>query len=172
MQYCPNCSAYQHDTGVKRCPKCGFDLTSHRETVKEVETVESSTRFDLSRYDESHPCPKCGSPTRIMDMDIDLKVEGERISIHGLKLMGGEITKKPVTMCSFHIVGRECSEGHKFYSDYTYRPRPLCPVCYDTMMKYGSSLFSCTRCNKHFPVRSWPEPDPGIVLLDEGWERT
>lgn len=101
---------------------------------------------------------------------MELPVEGKRISIRGLKLMGGDITKRVVTQVTYDISGRECREGHKFFSSASSKIRPLCPVCYHPMVRYGSSLLSCTRCNKHYPINDWPDPDPMEVLRDDGWE--
>jgi hypothetical protein len=171
MQYCPNCSAYQYDQGAKRCSKCGFDLSSYIKPKAAIdEKAPEKKTPNLARYDESEPCRLCGSPTKAVRGSYDMKVEGSRMSIYGIKLMGGEITKKPSTLFTFDIQGRECSNGHLFYQDFEYRSRALCPVCYDPMMRYGSSLYSCSRCNKHFPVQSWPDPDPVSVLRDKGWE--
>lgn len=115
-------------------------------------------------------CGICGGPTRDIRGDIEISVEGERISIQGLKLMGGNITKTTVTQYTYQITGYECKEEHRFFSDFKCRVRPLCPVCYDPMMKYGSSLMSCSRCNKHFPIQNWVQPDEHEVLLMNGWE--
>ncbi|MGA1847707.1 MAG: hypothetical protein ACMUHB_00070 [Thermoplasmatota archaeon] len=171
MQYCPNCSAFQYDQGAKRCSKCGFDFSSYdKPAPKKDGKAKEKPSPDLSRFDESEPCRICGSPTKEVHGTYEMKVEGGRMSIYGIKLMGGEITKKPSTLFTFEIEGRECSEGHQFFKDFEHRSRALCPVCYDPMMRYGSSLYSCSRCNKHFPVQSWPEPDPVEVLMDKGWE--
>jgi len=171
MQYCPNCSAYQYDQGAKRCEKCGFDLSGHCKPKPEKDGKAGEKKApNLTGFHASEPCAICGSPTRDIHGTYEMKVEGGRISIHGVRLMGGEITKKPSTLFIFEIEGRECSEGHRFFKDFEYRSRALCPVCFDPMMRYGSSLYSCSRCNKHFPVQSWPEPDPVSVLRDNGWE--
>ncbi|MGA1866443.1 MAG: hypothetical protein ACMUFK_03125 [Thermoplasmatota archaeon] len=171
MQYCPNCSAYQYDLNAERCRKCGFDLTAHTakaatDTVKE-ETPKKKTG---ASFDQRVPCRLCGSPTKKYEGDHEVPVEGKRISIRGLKLMGGDITKRTVTQITYSLSGYECQEGHKLYRSVSYRVRLLCPMCYHPMMKYGASLISCPNCNKHFPVNEWPEPDPMDVLHDEGWQ--
>ncbi|MBN1390203.1 MAG: hypothetical protein JXA22_06135 [Candidatus Thermoplasmatota archaeon] len=171
MQYCPNCSAYQYDGNAEKCRKCGFDLTTQKakvssDIVKEGPPKERSERS----FDARVPCMLCGSPTKAFDGEHDIPVEGRRISINGLKLMGGDITKKTVTQITYTLSGYECQGGHKLYSSVTYRVRQLCPLCYHPMFRYGSSLISCTRCNKHFPLNDWPKPDPMALLQGDGWE--
>lgn len=171
MRYCPNCSAYQHDTESELCPKCGFDVKTHRELQEAVPEEKKKEPKDLSRYDDSKPCRICGSPTREIHKELQVSVEGSRINMYGIKLMGGEITKRTATRIDYEIVGRECAEGHLFYGDVSYKKRPICPLCYDPLMIYGTSLFSCSRCSKHFPMGDWPDPDPEETLKEEGWEQ-
>ena len=168
MLYCPNCCAYQYDAGATSCRKCGYDFSLHKE--KKVQEKKEEVKKNIQGFDDSVPCRICGSPTRILEKEMELKVEGDRINISGLKLMGGEITKRTASSVEYHIWGRECSEGHPFYGDVGFRIRQLCPMCYGQMMKYGSSLYSCSRCNKHFPINDWPDPDPEETLRNEGWE--
>ena len=172
MLYCPNCSAYQHDKETTSCGRCGFDFSAHIKTPSEViEEKRPNQKKVLEQFfNTDRPCSTCGGPTRDIRGDVEISVEGERISIQGLKLMGGDITKATVTQYTYQINGYECKEEHRFFSDFKCRVRPLCPVCYDPMMKYGSSLMSCARCNKHFPIQSWVQPDEYEVLLMNGWE--
>ena len=171
MQYCPNCSAFQYDQNAERCPKCGFDLTTANQNVTTIPEEDLPKKKVEPGFDPKKPCETCGSPTRPVNGEIEVPVEGERISIRGLKLMGGDITKRVVTQITYDISGYECREGHKFFSRAESKVRPLCPVCYHPMIKYGSSLLSCTRCNRHYPVNDWPDPDPMEVLDQEGWQR-
>jgi hypothetical protein len=172
MLYCPNCSAYQHDKAATSCSRCGFDFSGHTNTTPEVIDDDGPGKMKIPDqfFDKDRPCSICGSPTRDISGDVEISVEGERISIRGLKLMGGDITKTAMTQYTYQITGYECKEEHRFFSDFKCRVRPLCPVCYDPMMKYGSSLMSCTRCDKHFPVQGWAQPDEYEVLLMNGWE--
>ncbi|MFO8051314.1 MAG: hypothetical protein R6V01_06405 [Thermoplasmatota archaeon] len=171
MRYCPNCSAYQEDTGNEICAKCGFDLKHYREDrEKKAEEIKGGPEKDQSGYDTSFPCRICGSPTRPLRTQVEVTVEGKRIGIYGVKLMGGEITKPTATRIEYEIQGRECSQGHLFYDDVGYRKKPICPLCFDPLMVYGTSLYSCSRCNKHFPMDDWTDPDPERALRDEGWE--
>jgi hypothetical protein len=170
MLYCPNCSAYLYDPGSETCDKCGYDLSSYTEQVPEPDLdVPGRKKVPDVSFSVRKPCKRCGAPTKDIRGEIEINVEGTRMSIYGLKLMGGEITKVPLTQYTYSIDGYECKEGHKFFNEFKCRIRPLCPVCYDPMMKYGSSLLSCSRCNKHFPVENWVEPDKLNVLLDHGW---
>jgi hypothetical protein len=171
MLYCPNCSAYQHDAGAEVCRKCGCDLSLSREPEPSEKREERKNVTDLSSYDPSVPCSICGSPTRDIRRHVDVTVEGNRISIYGVKLMGGEITKRTASRVEYEITGRDCPEGHLFYDDVGFRIRPICPLCYDPLMIYGNSLYSCSRCNKHFPMNDWPDPDPEATLRGEGWEQ-
>ena len=123
----------------------------------------------LANFDTDSPCPLCDTPTRAVDGDVGVDREGIRINMHGMKLMGGEITKRTVTRYQMEIKGLECSEGHKFFTSVRARIRALCPMCMDEMHKYGSSLFSCTRCSQHFSMADWEIPDESIVLEEEGW---
>jgi hypothetical protein len=173
MLYCPNCSAYQYEKDATSCRKCGFDFSGYVETTPEVvveDEASGKVKIPHRNYNADRLCNICGGPTRDIKGDIEISVEGERISIRGLKLMGGDISKTAVTQYTYQIIGYECREGHRFFSDFKCRVRPLCPVCYDPMMKYGSSLMSCSRCNKHFPVQSWAKPDEFEVLLMNDWE--
>ncbi|MBN1540029.1 MAG: hypothetical protein JW939_07780 [Candidatus Thermoplasmatota archaeon] len=171
MQYCPNCSAYQYDTDAERCRKCGFDLTAHRAKVATGNVKdETPAQKSEANFDPRVPCRLCGSPTKKFEGDHEALVEGNRISIRGLKLMGGDITKRTVTQITYTLSGYECQEGHRLYRSVSCRVRLLCPMCYHPMMKYGSALISCPNCNKHFPVNEWPDPDPMDVLHDEGWQ--
>jgi hypothetical protein len=170
MPYCPNCSAYQYDAAAETCSKCGHVLHISTAPEEKSDLDEFAPKMvEEPSYSVRQPCKRCGAPTKVTNGEIEIEVEGERLSINGLKLMGGEITKKAVTRYTYHVQGYTCKEEHRFYSDFRCRIRPLCPVCYDPMIKYGSSLFSCTRCNKHFSLESWVEPDAEEVLLDHGW---
>jgi hypothetical protein len=170
MLYCPNCSAYQCDQTATACDKCGHVLSAHEIITNEPEIdCPPQQKVEDPAFRIRRPCKRCGSPTKEINGDIDIDVDGERLSIYGLKLMGGEITKRAVTKYTYSMNGYICKEDHKFYSDFKCRIRPLCPVCYDPMIKYGSSLLSCSRCNKHFPVNDWKEPDELDVLVNNGW---
>ena len=174
MRYCPNCSAYQHDPGAKICPKCGYDFSDEEERREkrrreiEEEEFRRITESNVD-YDPSNRCPECGSPTREYREEMECPVEGNRIPIRGIKLMGGDITKKPITLLEFTVTGRICKEGHKICQDYDYREKRLCPVCQDKMVFYGSTLLSCPRCNRHFENEYFPNPDPVKELESEGW---
>lgn len=170
MQYCPNCSAFQSDPEATSCDKCGYDLSmcKMRSDPSDIEGPERK-KIDDGSFNIRKPCKRCGAPTKDVKGEIEINVEGKRMSIYGLKLMGGEITKRPITQYTYKIEGYQCKEDHKFYGDFKCRIRPLCPVCYDPMIKYGSSLLSCARCNKHFPVDNWVEPDELDILLEQGW---
>jgi hypothetical protein len=126
-------------------------------------------RDERARYDSELPCPICKEPSRRLHEQVDLEHEGSRINMHGLKLMGGEITKPTVTQYRMTVAGLECVRGHRFFTDATSKRKALCPLCTDEMMEYGSSLFSCTRCNRHFSKADWDFPDESVVLTDAGW---
>jgi uncharacterized Zn ribbon protein len=174
MRYCPNCSAYQKDGRAKVCSKCGYDFSDEEERRdkrrREIEEEEFRRITERNAdYNGSVPCPVCGSPTREYQEELECPVEGRRIPIRGVKLMGGDITKKPVTMLQFDLKGRICTEGHKIYGDFECREKKLCPVCHDKMVFYGASLLSCPRCNRHFESQYFPDPDPEEELKREGW---
>ncbi|MEA3558556.1 MAG: hypothetical protein U9R75_04815, partial [Candidatus Thermoplasmatota archaeon] len=145
-------------------------LSLNREPESPLKKEVREESVDLSSFDASSPCRKCGSPTRSIRKQLEVTVEGTRISIYGVKIMGGEITKNTATRVEYEITGKECSEGHLFYDDVVFRKKPICPLCFDPLMAYGTSLFSCSRCNKHFPMNEWPDPDPERTLREEGWE--
>jgi tRNA(Ile2) C34 agmatinyltransferase TiaS len=55
------------------------------------------------------------------------------------------------------------------YSSFEAREKPLCPMCLDRMIIFGSSIFSCPRCKRHFPLDAFATKDPEIALREEGW---
>ncbi len=174
MQYCPNCSAYQYEENAERCRKCGYDMATHRERVgqnveKDQHEKIKQEEIRLKEFDRECPCPLCESPTRVVDEETELIHDGGRINMYGLKLMGGEITKKTATQYWIQVKGIECSKGHRFYMDVASKTKALCPMCHDPLMEYGSSLYSCTRCNRHFSMADWDFPPDGEVLERNGW---
>ena len=171
MRYCPNCSAYQYEEGAKICGKCGFDMEAHEAQMREKRSKEEvqQKQESLIGFTNDVQCPVCGEPMKTIDTALELPFEGQRINVHGLKLMGGDITKKTVTMYQVDLLGMQCSSGHRFFSAISARTRALCPLCYDAMIEYGSSLFSCTRCQRHFSKADWSFPEPEEVLTNEGW---
>jgi hypothetical protein len=42
-------------------------------------------------------------------------------------------------------------------------------MCNDPMIEYGSSLYSCTRCNRHFSIGDWEKPPDDDILRNNGW---
>lgn len=138
--------------------------------IKEnVEKEKKKRDEDLSCYDADCPCPVCGSPTKIIDQTLELQHEGPRINMNGIKLMGGEITKRTMTQYQMSVKGLVCSEGHRFFVDSVSKTRALCPVCHEPMIEYGSSLYSCTRCRKHFSKSDWETPSNDDMLRNDGW---
>jgi tRNA(Ile2) C34 agmatinyltransferase TiaS len=101
--------------------------------------------------------------------EIEHQVEGKRIAIGGLKMMGADVTKRTVTAISIAVTGRVCQAGHHMYSSFEAREKPLCPMCLDRMIIFGSSIFSCPRCKRHFPLDAFATKDPEIALKEEGW---
>ncbi len=144
-------------------------LQQNRSISEDKVEVVKKERIRLASFDEDSPCPLCDAPTRLIDGGVEVDREGIRINMHGLKLMGGDITKKTVTRYQMDVNGLECSDGHRFFTGVRARIRALCPMCMDEMHEYGSSLFSCTRCNKHFSKGDWEIPAEGLVLEEEGW---
>jgi hypothetical protein len=176
MLYCPNCSAYQYEENAEKCRKCGYDMASHRErecsgSPGEDKGKKETEDLGSDRFENDCPCPLCESPTRMVDEESDVIHEGGRINMHGLKLMGGEITKKTLSLYRMRIKGIECSKGHRFYLEVRSKKRALCPLCQDPLMEYGSSLYSCTRCNRHFSLADWEFPEDTEVLERNGWIR-
>jgi hypothetical protein len=174
MRYCPNCSAYQHDGNATHCEKCGFDFSAEIERKekrrKEIEEEELRNYAEKNAvFDPGHPCSVCGSPSKHVEEEIEHPVEGNRVPIRGIKLMGGDITKKPITLLQFRVKGNICSSGHKIYTDYDLREKRLCPICQDKLVFYGSSLLSCPRCNRHFQSEYFATMDPQEALKEEGW---
>jgi hypothetical protein len=174
MNYCPNCSAYQYDPYAKKCSKCGYDLTimeQRKEKRRQEIENEESLRVEEASYDQETQCSICGEPTRFVDLELDHPVEGTRMPIQGVKLMGGEITKKPVTLLQFKIKGRICRGGHKVVTEYDCREKPLCPICHDRLVLYGASLLSCPRCSRHYQKEFFSTQEPEEALELEGWVR-
>jgi hypothetical protein len=174
MLYCPNCSAYQHEENAVICRKCGYDMAAHIERKShEAEKVNREKKEveerRLKDFNQDCPCPVCSAPTRGIDEDIELIHEGGRINMYGLKLMGGEITKRTLSQYRMSVTGIECCDGHRFYIDVSSRRRALCPLCQEPLMEYGSSLYSCTRCDRHFSMADWEFPAEGEVLERSGW---
>jgi len=177
MLYCPNCSAYQKDQTSSVCHRCGFDFTieEQRRLRRAQEAEEEEIRKfteGLRTYDRTCPCPVCGEPTVQHDEEVEHNVEGKRLPMSGMKLMGGDITKKAVTQISFSVSGRLCRQGHRSFTSFTSRERPLCPMCYDKMIRYGTSILSCPRCNRHFPMDAFETMDHEEALTAEGWIRS
>jgi ribosomal protein L37AE/L43A len=174
MLYCPNCSAYQKDQGSTHCHKCGFDFSVEEERRRkraqeaEMEDIRKFTENNKS-FDPSSPCKICGSPTMEQDDEVEHIVEGKRISIGGLKMMGSDVTKRTETMMSMKVRGRRCQNDHLTYSEFEAREKPLCPMCLDRLVRYGSSILSCPRCKRHFPIDAFESMDPGEALRIEGW---
>jgi len=173
MLYCPNCNAFQHDPDSDICPKCGFDMKAYVEKrrMKREPADAGEKRIRMVGFDEKLPCPLCGSPSKVIDSEMEFIHEGERINVHGLKLMGGEITKRTQTQYQLHVRGTECEEGHLLYEEAKGRIRALCPLCFDPMIEYGSSLLSCTRCNRHYSKADWTIPPIDDIMRAEGWQR-
>lgn len=174
MSYCPNCSAYQYDPQAKKCEKCGYDLTiveERKERRRQEIENEEIVRVEEASYDADSPCSICREPTRLVDIELEHPVEGTRMPIHGVKLMGGEITKVPITLLQFRIKGRICSGSHKVLLDYDCREKPLCPICHDRLVLYGASLLSCPRCSRHFQTEFFSTQEPDEALELEGWVR-
>jgi transposase-like protein len=176
MLYCPNCSAYQVDSAATNCHRCGFDFSIEEERRRkrameaEQDEIKKFTQNNRS-YDPSKPCKVCGAPTLEEEVEIDHIVEGKRISIGGLKMMGSDVTKKTETIISMKVKGRVCQNEHMTYSVYESREKPLCPMCLDSLIRYGSSILSCPRCKRHFPVDAFESMDPEEALRSEGWIR-
>lgn len=174
MRYCPNCSAYQYEENAQTCRKCGYDMAAHKERENSRmengdEKRKKKEEERLKSFDPDCPCPLCNCPTKAIDSEMDLIHEGGRINMHGLKLMGGEITKRTLSHYRMRVTGIECSEGHCFYIDVSSRKKALCPLCQDPLMEYGSSLYSCSRCNRHFSMADWEFPPDVEVLERNGW---
>jgi ribosomal protein L37AE/L43A len=174
--YCPNCSAYQKSPNAANCHKCGYDFAiedeRRRKRAQEVEQEEIRKFTESNRtFDPAVPCKVCGEPTMDENTEVDHQVEGKRISIGGLKMMGADVTKRTVTTISITVTGRICQNGHKMYSSFDAREKPLCPMCLDRLIRYGSSIFSCPRCKRHFPLDAFATMDPEQALREEGWVR-
>lgn len=174
MRYCPKCSALQHDDKAAGCRRCGYVFEAGQESESLIQ--QKSDREELlsilgqtKSYDSSHPCPVCQEPTRALERDLEHKVEGEKIPLKGIRLMGGEITGKAMTLITIHVSGMECSSGHLICLSYQARDRPLCPLCQRAMINYGSSLFSCSNCKLHFPSNIFRSEEPERVLEMEGY---
>lgn len=176
MLYCPNCSAYQKDPGASTCHKCGFDVSVEEERRKrralEVEEDEIKRFTHNNRsYDHTSPCKVCGAPTLEQNEEVQHEVEGAKIKVGGLKLMGSEISKRSITLMAINVKGRSCQEGHRTYTSYTCRDKPLCPMCLDLLMVYGSVILSCPRCNRHYSMADFRSINPEEALEAEGWNR-
>jgi len=174
MRYCPKCSAYQHDDAAVSCRKCGFDFSEHLKKMKEEEEQRSAEQASPPKkvaapLEPDHPCPICGAPTRAVETTVESAVQGNKIVVQGVRLMGSEISKRSVTECQIDVVGRACENGHKIYATMVPRVRAVCPLCLHYMINYGSAVLSCTKCNKHFSLDDWVFPGPEEVLRNEGW---
>jgi len=176
MLYCPNCSAYQKSVNALTCQRCGFDFTIEEERRRkrafeaEQEEIRKFTENNRA-FDSAVPCKVCGGPTREETVEIEHQVEGKRISIGGLKMMGADVTKRTVTTISLTVQGRVCQEGHGMYASFEARDKPLCPMCLDRMIRYGSSIMSCPRCKRHFPADAFATMDAEQALREEGWTK-
>lgn len=176
MRYCPKCCAYQHDQLAKACRKCGFDFTEHERKLKmdlERKLSEERTQDEeaFGKYDMASPCPECGAPMRPVERTIEVPVEGAKVSVQDLKLMGSDMNKRSVTQYSIDIVGVECFKGHRFFRSFVHREKPLCPLCLNPMIRYGSAILSCNRCKKHYSLGDWATKDPLLLLSEEGWKK-
>ena len=176
MRYCPKCCAYQHDQLAKACRKCGFDFTEHERKMKmdlERKLSEEKTQDEeaYGKYDMASPCPDCGAPTRQVDRTIEVPVEGNKVAVQDFKVMGGDMNKRSVTQYQIDIVGVECFKGHKYFKSYKHREKQLCPMCLNPMIRYGTAILSCNRCNKHYSLGDWATRDPTQILSEEGWKR-
>lgn len=136
---------------------------------KDKDRTEKKKKQDLSSYDKDCPCPVCSAPTKMINESMDLIHDGPRINMNGIKLMGGEITKRTQTHYQMYVKGLVCSEGHRFFIQAGSKVRALCPMCHELMIEYGSSLYSCTKCNKHFSKGDWEVPSDADVLRNNGW---
>jgi ribosomal protein L37AE/L43A len=176
MRYCPKCCAYQHDQLARSCRKCGFDFTEHEKKLKadmERKLSEDRTQDEeaFGRYDTESPCPECGAPTRPVERTLEVPVEGSKVMVQDLKVMGGDMNKRSVNQYQIDITGMECYKGHRFYRTFQYREKLLCPLCLGPMIRYGSAILSCNRCNKHYSLGDWAKADPVKLLEDEGWKK-
>ena len=176
MRFCPNCSAMQRDDKAKICRKCGHSLEDGN--ADEAKDLVMSEREELlsviggsHEYDKERPCPICHEPTRQIHREIERMVLGDRVPIKGLRLMGGDLTKRAETLINLDVIGRECRGGHTLCEQYRVRERQLCPLCRRPMITYGSTLMSCRDCSLHFPRDIFSSEDPEKILTSEGFSR-
>jgi ribosomal protein L37AE/L43A len=179
MKYCPNCSALLEDETAPVCQKCGFD----REAAQLDELRRREERFGMSpnkppaaspqeseESESEHKCPSCGGNLfRSRTKGLSFDMLGKEVTIHDVRIMGMNLRKKAITQCVVEFEGWECSNKHRFFTNYSSSCKELCPICKDTMKKFGSQLRSCTHCKLNIPGDSYMTIEPVQLMEEEGW---
>ncbi|UCH89136.1 MAG: hypothetical protein JSV49_00360 [Thermoplasmata archaeon] len=179
MLYCPNCSALLEDPNAPICPKCGFDREAAREEeekyrkesmAKELEEIEVKPPVLPEIPEDAPKCPTCMSPIKnIPDKQLSFELMGKDVTIHNVRIMGMNLHKRAITQCIVTFDSWECENKHKFFSRFTSSYKELCPICRDSMKKFGSEIRSCTHCQLNIPGNCYLRMEGRTLLEEEGW---
>ena len=181
MYYCPNCSAILADPNSPTCPKCGFDRITARLEEEErmaekmtptgaTEEVPPSPDVVADAIDARYHCPICNSGlSKIRESQISFDLLGKEVSIHNIRIMGMNLHKRAITQCIVTFDGYVCDKNHKFFTRFTQSYRELCPICRDTMRRFGREVRTCSRCHINISGEYYVTLGGRELLEDEGW---
>lgn len=150
------------------CPKCGDSL----EFCK-----LGDSNFGLNEKPQEPPvdtevriCPICGADAqRTRDKGYNFEIMGEKIPVYGVKKVSMNIEKRAITQQTVTFDGWECTNGHKVYTTAKSVDRALCPICRDSLKKFGDLIKTCSHCDQNFETNFFVERDPDELLAEEGW---
>lgn len=181
MYYCPNCSAILADPNAPTCPKCGFDRIAARleeEKKREEERAAESADGEVQEaspiiadtLDAKYNCPICKTRlSKIRESQISFDLLGKEVTIHNIRIMGMNLHKRAITQCVVTFDGYVCEQNHRFFTKYTQSYRELCPICRDTMRRFGKEVRTCSRCHINISGMHYRTMDGRDLLIDEGW---
>lgn len=176
-QFCPNCKYFMGAELKSTCPKCGYSISRDVPPPEEglLKDFQEAADRKYSENGDTGPvykCPICGNGLKhfVADM-LSFELLGKEVTVQNVQAFRMNISKKAVTQVVLEFDSWQCHKDHKFYTNLKETVKELCPVCKGSMVKFGSSVYSCKSCNINLTKESFAYMSAEELLQDEGYQK-
>lgn len=157
------------------CPKCGYRMRRDpRPSPGLLAEFEEAAGMRACRDDAGDgnwpKCPECGNRLRKNLGDaLQFDLLGTEITVQSIKSLHMNISKRAITQILIEFDSWSCVNEHKFYNEFKHSVRECCPVCKGSMVKFGSEVISCKKCNVNLTKDSFVYIKPEELLQEQGY---